>query len=109
MIDDARTDAFPRSTRSRKDQNNMRPSLTVLLLALVGGAAGLSIAASPLRNRVPVMISRAPQPLMSETGEPDVADRAFACMPYILPALDGFSFGAYVYKNVPGGMGACTD
>ena len=28
-------------------------------------------------------------------------DRLFACLPYILPALDGFGYGAYVYQNVP--------
>ena len=28
-------------------------------------------------------------------------DRLFACLPYMLPVLDGFGYGAYVYQNVP--------
>ena len=28
-------------------------------------------------------------------------DRLFACLPYLLPVLDGFGYGAYVYQNVP--------
>lgn len=33
--------------------------------------------------------------------EPDPAARLLACLCYILPALDGFNYGAYVYANVP--------
>ena len=28
-------------------------------------------------------------------------DRLFACLPYMLPVVDGFGYGAYVYQNVP--------
>ena len=28
-------------------------------------------------------------------------DRLFACLPYLLPVVDGFGYGAYVYQNVP--------
>lgn len=34
-------------------------------------------------------------------NDADPVERLFACLPYLLPVLDGFSYGAYVYANVP--------
>lgn len=49
---------------------------------------------APLQNRCR-------QPLMRTGDAPDAADRAIACAVYLLPFLDGFRYGLYIYKTVP--------
>eukprot|EP00966_Prymnesium_polylepis_P168814 3903392-Prymnesium_polylepis.1 len=46
--------------------------------------------------------SRRPPPAMREGLSPEAADRALASAVYLLPFLDGFQYGAYVYSTVPG-------
>lgn len=48
-------------------------------------------------------ISRNVYPLSMRANDgPEIADRAIACGVYLLPLLDGFSYGAFVYQAVPG-------
>eukprot|EP00965_Chrysotila_dentata_P194578 6176444-Pleurochrysis_carterae.AAC.4 len=42
--------------------------------------------------------SRAP---MMRTDEAPALERVLATLPYVLPAIDGFAYGLYVYQNVP--------
>lgn len=39
-------------------------------------------------------------PIMS-AADPDPAERAAAAAAYILPILDGFPYGIYIYKSIP--------
>uniref|UniRef100_A0A7S0PYH6 Tic20 family protein Ycf60 n=1 Tax=Coccolithus braarudii TaxID=221442 RepID=A0A7S0PYH6_9EUKA len=48
----------------------------------------------------PSIPSRSRLPHLSE--EVPAVDRVFGTLPYILPVLDGFGYGIYVYQNVPG-------
>ena len=52
------------------------------------------VAASKLRARQQTIRAAA-------DSDADPLERLFGCLPYILPILDGFSYGAYVYANVP--------
>lgn len=55
-----------------------------------------SVAAPLLR---PVAAPRCNAPVANEDAP--IVDRAAAAAPYLLPALDGFVYGSYVYANIP--------
>ena len=98
-------------------------SAQVMLLSFVGTTSGLLVRPhGPTALRSPHGIATRPHDLAVQrrlqllplrptprTAPPRCAqqedaapvERLFACLPYLLPVLDGFSYGAYVYANVP--------
>lgn len=38
---------------------------------------------------------------MAQNDEPEIADRLIGSAVYLLPLLDGFPYGAYIYQSVP--------
>lgn len=38
---------------------------------------------------------------MSWRGSTTVSDRIFACLPYLLPLIDGLEFGGYLFRQFP--------
>ena len=59
------------------------------------------------RPRIPVSTPRpqcgrsSPAVMAQGSSEPDIADRALASLVYLLPLLDGFPYGIYIYRAVP--------
>ena len=70
---------------------------TLLLVSLATGASAYTAVpcARPLLKP-----RRAAAPLLQESETPAV-DRVFAGAAYLLPMLDGFPYGAFVYANIP--------
>mmetsp|Transcript_24490 Transcript_24490/g.79041 ORF Transcript_24490/g.79041 Transcript_24490/m.79041 type:complete len:228 (+) Transcript_24490:2044-2727(+) len=50
------------------------------------------------------VVARAQCRVQMMAGQPSAAERVFATLPYFLPFVDGFSYGIYVFNNVPGGV-----
>mgnify|MGYP001196340994 CR=1 FL=1 len=81
----------------------------LLLLACAASAASFAPATlSPVRPMragtsakfaVPT-IARCSPPLLKEE-DAALVDRAVAAAVYLLPAIDGFAYGSYVYANIP--------
>lgn len=99
-------------------------SARVLALALLGSSSTLALAptaAFAARSAPPAAIpariaprfrlgaslrcvrTRTPT-IMAAASEPELSERVFATLPYLLPFLDGFPYGIYVFQNVPGGV-----
>ncbi|KAL1504505.1 hypothetical protein AB1Y20_010908 [Prymnesium parvum] len=63
---------------------------------------------APLLPAAPASRTRTPQPWrhaslrMQSGSSPDGVERAIACSVYLLPFLDGFPYGLFVYRTVPG-------
>ena len=70
-------------------------------------ALPLGIATAPASCMIASTISQSRPPLAARgrpilmAAEPDAAERAAAAAPYLLPCLDGFFYGAYVYATIP--------
>eukprot|EP00315_Gephyrocapsa_oceanica_P014064 CAMPEP_0185349320 /NCGR_PEP_ID=MMETSP1364-20130426/2250_1 /TAXON_ID=38817 /ORGANISM="Gephyrocapsa oceanica, Strain RCC1303" /LENGTH=230 /DNA_ID=CAMNT_0027948811 /DNA_START=11 /DNA_END=703 /DNA_ORIENTATION=- len=69
-----------------------------------------SFARMPGSSTAPLASCRAaaaapPRAAARMSGEPPAVERVFATLPYVLPFLDGFQYGLYVFNNVPGGVG----
>uniref|UniRef100_A0A7S0JI91 Tic20 family protein Ycf60 n=1 Tax=Calcidiscus leptoporus TaxID=127549 RepID=A0A7S0JI91_9EUKA len=77
--------------------------ITVQCLALVPVSTALYVhAASPNALRLHAPVRRASNPALSADPPAPAVDRLFGTLPYLLPSLDGFGYGAYIYQNVPG-------
>ena len=72
-------------------------------------AAALLLIASPATCFVasgsgsvrPLLRRPAVSPVCRQQADAEPVERLFACLPYILPVLDGFSYGAYIYSTIP--------
>ena len=78
----------------------MRQAL-VLVIGFAALAAAYSPASLPLRPQLPPLAARRCMPPRCAADDPPLVDRVAAAAPYILPALDGFVYGGFVYANVP--------
>ena len=96
--------------RSRKAPTATCPHMmwAVVLLSLVASASSFARPALPQRRETGLATSRhghhhVPRcaPPLASAGDPPLVDRGVAAAVYLLPALDGFVYGTYVYSNVP--------
>ena len=56
----------------------------------------------PLPERKPVGSRRGPRPSVAAmASKPDVGDRIIACVPYLLPLLDGLRYGKFFFREFP--------
>ena len=67
-----------------------------LQLSLASGASAYT--AVPAAR--PLLKPRCAAPLLQE-GDAPVAERVASAAAYLLPVLDGFPYGAFVYANIP--------
>ena len=81
----------------------------VLLLAIFAARGASAFSVAPLGNRpsapriaTHVARPRACPPAMLGGNDVPISERALGCLVYMLPALDGFVYGTYVYSHVPG-------
>mmetsp|Transcript_6263 Transcript_6263/g.22402 ORF Transcript_6263/g.22402 Transcript_6263/m.22402 type:complete len:245 (-) Transcript_6263:88-822(-) len=56
----------------------------------------------PLPERKPLGSRRGPRPSVAAmASKPDVGDRIIACVPYLLPLLDGLRYGKFFFREFP--------
>ena len=71
-----------------------------LLALLVWPIDGLAVSHAPYLRTAPIR-PRIVTPAMLQGGDAPLADRAAAALVYILPLLDGFPYGSFIYANIP--------
>ena len=80
-----------------------RVARLMLLLAGLDAVASLSVGgARSVATTIPSVRPRCVAPVLQQKGaDADLVERAFAAVVYILPVLDGFVYGNYIYQTVP--------
>lgn len=80
--------------------------MQLAVCALLPGATAFGAAHLP-RSPPALTVGRPPAltvgrtPAVVTMQQPSASDRAAASLVYLLPALDGFGYGTYVYQNIP--------
>jgi hypothetical protein len=78
---------------------------SVLCVDAFSTQSAVSSARSMVRPQIPMAFrparstARTSAPVLAES--PSLVERGAAALPFLFPFCDGFSYGAYIYKNVP--------